>query len=37
MPRLTPENKKSSLERLVERVLRDEEVAKRDINALLTK
>lgn len=37
MPRLTPENKKSSLERLVDRVLRDEEVAKRDINALLTK
>lgn len=37
MPRLKPENKKSSLERLVDRVLRDEEVAKRDINALLTK
>ncbi|APB98504.1 hypothetical protein [Polynucleobacter asymbioticus] len=37
MPRLTPEAKRQSLERLIDRVVAGDEVSKRDINALLTK
>jgi len=37
MPRLTPEAKKQSLVRLIDRVVAGNEVSKRDINALLTK
>lgn len=37
MPRLTPEAKKQSLVRLIDRVVAGDEVSKRDINALLTK
>lgn len=37
MPRLTPEAKKQSLVRHIDRVVAGDEVSKRDINALLTK
>ena len=37
MPRLTPEAKRLSLVRLIDRVVAGDEVSKRDINALLTK
>lgn len=36
MPRLTPENKKKSIEKLITKIKADGEVAKRDLNALLT-
>jgi hypothetical protein len=35
MPRLTPENKKKSIEKLITKIKADGEVAKRDLNALL--
>ena len=37
MPLLTPENKKKSIEKLIAKIEANSEVAKRDINALLTK
>ena len=37
MPRLTPEAKRQSLVRLIDKVVAGDEVIKRDINALLTK
>lgn len=37
MPLLTPENKKKSIEKLIAKIKANSEVAKRDINALLTK
>ncbi|APB98580.1 hypothetical protein [Polynucleobacter asymbioticus] len=37
MPLLTPENKKKSIEKLITKIKVNGEVAKRDINALLTK
>lgn len=37
MPRLTPEAKRQSLARLIDKVVAGDEVSKRDINALLTK
>lgn len=37
MPRLTPENKKKSIEKIIAKIASNIEVAKRDINVLLTK